>query len=432
MDLAGNNLLFPDNPSFALPPMETGDRSAGSGMTTAPFVPPVLLKAISYIESGWAQASYDPLVQYGETGPVLVSADCGYGLMQVTSGMQNVSGFPNMDQTMIGGHYAFNIARGAQILAQKWNDAPEFRPIVGGRDPHIIENWYFALWAYNGFAFRNHPFNAGYDPNRPPYDCQPGTPRNYPYQELILGCVAHPPMRDGVPLWPAQPVTLPNLSDPAFAGPLNVNNWNACSAELQCASMDIPTPSDSHTDGSQPAIDRTTLLGLPLTDPEPNFVELNLSSTTAQTSLTIANPASGLLAWRAQSSQPWLTVSRYQGISMPGAGYSTPLTLIMDVTGQPDADSTAAVTIESQWSANTTVVVTVIVHPPRLTCDGVLTVLDALAILNNISGIGGCVSDVGDANCDGHVDAQDAVLVLEYLIGLPSRLPESCQSALKP
>ena len=156
IDLASINQLFPDNAEFALPPLETGDRSAGSSTTVPPYIPPVLLKAISYIESGWAQASYDPLVQYGETGPTLVSADCGYGLMQVTSGMQNVSGTPGLDQAMIGGHYAYNIARGAQILAGKWNDGPEFRPIVGNRDPHVIENWYFALWAYNGFAYRNH------------------------------------------------------------------------------------------------------------------------------------------------------------------------------------------------------------------------------------------------------------------------------------
>ena len=59
------------------------------------LIPPVLLKAIAWIESGWAQASYDPPVQYGQVGPVLSSHDCGYGIMQVTSGMQNVSGVPN-------------------------------------------------------------------------------------------------------------------------------------------------------------------------------------------------------------------------------------------------------------------------------------------------------------------------------------------------
>ena len=55
--------------------------------------------------------------------------------MQVTSGMQNLTGIPNLDQAMIGGHYAFNIARGARILAEKWNLAPEFRPDRGQPRP---------------------------------------------------------------------------------------------------------------------------------------------------------------------------------------------------------------------------------------------------------------------------------------------------------
>ena len=58
-------------------------------------------------------------VHYGALGPTLVSHDCGYGITQVTTGMQNISGVPNVEQSMIGGHYAFNIARGAQILVDE-------------------------------------------------------------------------------------------------------------------------------------------------------------------------------------------------------------------------------------------------------------------------------------------------------------------------
>src|SRR3990172_8717463 len=186
LELAGFNQLFPEHEGFALPRLESGDRAAGSSQTVDPYIPPVILKSIAWIESGWAQASYDPLVQYGEVGPALISHDCGYGIMQVTSGMQNVTGVPNLDQVMIGGHYAFNMARGARILADKWNMAPEFRPVVGNRDPNIIENWYFALWGYNGFAFKNHPLNPVYDPNRAPYTCVEDR-AGYPYQELVLG-----------------------------------------------------------------------------------------------------------------------------------------------------------------------------------------------------------------------------------------------------
>ena len=136
-----------------------------------------MLKAIAWIESTWAQA--DQSVPYGGVGPVLVSHDCGYGLMQVTSGMQNVSGVPSAEQAAIGGHYAFNIAGGARILAEKWNAAPEFRPIVGSRNPRVVEDWYYALWSYNGFSFKNHPQNPALPLPRASYRCdgtQPRTP----------------------------------------------------------------------------------------------------------------------------------------------------------------------------------------------------------------------------------------------------------------
>lgn len=425
-DLAGTNALLPDS-SFALPSDETGDRSAGSSTLTAPYVPPVLLKAIAYVESGWAQATYDPLVQYGETGPTLTSPDCGYGLMQITSGMQNVSGRPNLDQAMIGGHYAFNIARGAQMLASKWNEAPEYRPIVGNRDPHIIENWYFALWAYNGFAFKNHPLNPGYDPARPPYDCQPGTPRNYPYQELVLGCVANPPIRDGKPLWPAQPVTLPNLSDPAYSVPLDPNNWNNCAYNLDCAAMDIPTPAGAHTDASQPTETRDQLLGAPVMGASPSPIE---AVSPSQTGISVVNPGTGLMAWRAESSAPWMTLSRYQGISLGadlGGGYSTPLNVSIDTSALGPVEQAGKITIYSALAAGAPARISVTVSPDgQVSCGAPLSARDALAILNAISGIGDCTAGVSDANCDGVTDTKDAVLVLEYIIGLVPALPSSC------
>ena len=427
-ELAANNQLFSGDPNFALPPLETGDRAAGSATTTAPFIPPVLLKAISSIESGWAQASYDPLVKYGETGPALVSADCGYGLMQVTSGMQNASGIPSVAQTMIGSNYAYNVARGAQILASKWNAAPDLTPIVGNRDPHVIENWYFVLWAYNGFVFRNHPLNSGYDPARPPYDCNPDTPRDYPYEELIFGCIANPPLRDGVPLWPAQPVTLPDLNDPAFSGPLNVDNWNPCSFQANCAPMDIPTPGGTgHTDPTVPSIDRATLLGAPSIT-STAAVEVTPAGTKAQAGVTISNVGSGLAGWRALGSAAWLTTSPMPGISMGSelGGYATPLTLKIDTSGLAPGDYTANVTVESAGAggAPLTIAVTLHVLAPS-NCDGTLDAADALAVLQEVSGVGGCVADVPDMNCDGAVDSADAQLVLQYLGGL-SAGPTPC------
>jgi hypothetical protein len=423
MELAATNQLFPDDPTFALPPLETGDRAAGSGTTVPGYIPPVILKAIAYIESGWAQASYDPLVKYGQTGPVLVSADCGYGLMQVTSGMQNISGIPSLAQTMAGSNYAFNAARGAQILAQKWNDAPELHPIAGNRDPHVIENWYFVLWAYNGFAYRNHPLNSGYDPNRAPYDCGPDTPRDYPYQELIFGCIANPPLRDGVALWAAQSVTLPDLSDPAFSGPLDPNNWNACSYQAQCGPMDIPTPGGAgHTDPTVLSVDRATLLGQPGIA-STSAVDVTPAGTTAQVAVAVTNPGSDLASWRALGSTAWISTSPLTGISLGGehGGYSTPLTVKVDASGMPPGDYVGNVTVESAKSAGAPLSIPVTLHVRSASnCNGHLDAADALAVLQKASGLGGCVADVPDMNCDGAVNSADAELVLRYLAGLSS------------
>ena len=53
IELASFNYLFPGDPYFGLPDIEYGPRDA---RTTMPgFVPPVLLKAISYIESSITQ-----------------------------------------------------------------------------------------------------------------------------------------------------------------------------------------------------------------------------------------------------------------------------------------------------------------------------------------------------------------------------------------
>lgn len=427
LELAAFNQLFPEHPSFATPALETGDRSAGSSQLTDPYIPPVILKAIAWIESGWAQASYDPLVQYGEVGPVLVSHDCGYGIMQITSGMQNVTGVPNLEQAMIGSHYAFNIARGAHILAEKWNAAPEYRPVVGNRDPHIIENWYFAIWAYNGFAFKNHPLNPAYDPNRPPYTCGPDR-AGYPYQELVLGCVANPPVRGGVPLWDPVPVHLPDLNDPQFAGPLDPANWDACVYQLQCAAMDIPTPNANHQDPAAVGVVRSQVIGEPMLQLSSDSLDLTASpSGTAAGSVTISNAGSGVLAWRATVSAPWLRVSRQAGVALGAdlGGYSPALQISADTAGMAAGSYTGTVLIESMHAAGAPRVIQVTVTASCGSPNG-LDSVDALQILRAVAGLPACTADIADADCNGSLTAADALAVLRYIAGLPPNVPSGC------
>lgn len=158
-------------------------------------VPCIILKAVGYTESKWKQFN----AQSGQSGLTVVSSDCGYGIMQITSGMSGGAGF---EPSRVVSEYQYNIGTGARSLITKWNSTPS----VGDNDPMIAEDWYFAVWGYNGFSYINNPNNPKYSPNRPAFN---GTqPRvNYPYQELVFGYAANSP---GTDYWVSTPLTLPN------------------------------------------------------------------------------------------------------------------------------------------------------------------------------------------------------------------------------
>jgi hypothetical protein len=176
LELAGYNMIAPEDPFFGTPIVETGTR-ADRRVAFEPYVPPTLLKATGWIESSLAQADWN--TPFGAVGPALISFDCGHGIMQITSGMTGPAddGWPSRQQALVATHYLYNIARGAAILVDKWNAAPQVRPVAGTDtegSPRIIENWYFAVWSYNGFARVNHPLYPDYrDWPRTGYSCGP-------------------------------------------------------------------------------------------------------------------------------------------------------------------------------------------------------------------------------------------------------------------
>jgi Ig-like domain from next to BRCA1 gene/Transglycosylase SLT domain len=188
-DLAGGNLLPATVPQYT---------SSGSVHN----IPPTLLKAVGWVESGWRQ--------FDASGKPLVAPDFGYGIMQITSGMPgafgNVRGnIAPASQSSVASDYFYNIAYGAKMLVDKWNSTPR----IGNGDPSVIENWYFALWAYNGWGWVNNPNNPRFG--------RLGTPAQnsgaFPYQERVLYLAQHPPRdRAGNPLWKPVDVTLPSAS----------------------------------------------------------------------------------------------------------------------------------------------------------------------------------------------------------------------------
>lgn len=191
--------------------VESGPRGARLPASTANGIPPTIYKSIAWVESGWSHAANQ--VPYGGVGPVITAIDCGYGLGQITTGMGHLAAPPALDvrvpaarQAIIGTHPLFNIAEGVRILADKWNAAPNFRPIAGTGDPAAIEDWYYAIWSYNGFAFVNHPLNPSKDPLRGSvWHCSdPNAPGygffewgDYTYQEKVYGCMRYPPVPKG-------------------------------------------------------------------------------------------------------------------------------------------------------------------------------------------------------------------------------------------
>lgn len=141
-------------------------------------VPSVILMAIAYLESGWRQ--------FDASGNTVIGSNAtsqDIGIMQINS-----SGRNDIDRLMTDIDY--NIETGAKMLDGKWKLAPG----IGDRDRNVLENWYYAIWAYNGFSSTNNPNTLG----------------GRHYQDRILALMARLVLgSDGQPLWPPVAVTLP-------------------------------------------------------------------------------------------------------------------------------------------------------------------------------------------------------------------------------
>ncbi|MCC7365539.1 MAG: hypothetical protein IT303_14330 [Dehalococcoidia bacterium] len=308
-------------------------------------IPPSIMKSIIWIEASWANAS--SAVPYGGVGPVIRSFDCGYGLGQITSGMGNSTGNASAKQAVIGTHFLFNLAEGARILADKWNSAPKFRPIAGDGDPAMLEDWYYAIWSYNGFAALNHPASDteheldweeyGLNPLRDPlrgevYHCSdPQAPGydtffygSYTYPEKVYGCMRYPPLRNGARMWNAQTFNMPDLKLEQIANAFKPEHYIKCEDAgfaNGCPDMDFPTTLtledgknvEPHKDTTLP-VDAALAAGF-LGDP---FLEYNGPSSMALTvfadgtatkgTVSVANTGTFIGPFRIRTSAPWIVV----------------------------------------------------------------------------------------------------------------------------
>lgn len=127
-------------------------------------IPSIILKALAFKESTWRQfdASGQPLMN-----------NRAIGIMQVAT-------YKDDDQETIEKlktDIEFNIRYGADLLNEKWS----FTPKIGDGDRNKLENWYFAIWAYNIWTDKNNPLVA--QEADPPYQT---------YQEKVYKIMASP------------------------------------------------------------------------------------------------------------------------------------------------------------------------------------------------------------------------------------------------
>lgn len=223
-NLKGATLTRPANfLNMGLASYQPSNDFSPTSLTGGGSIPPSVAQAIYAQETNWKQASFhalpglsgNPLVSdyYGAGGGIdsidYDQADCGYGVSQVTDPMSAASPtYSANGKAKVAVDYAENIAAGLQILAQKWNQLKAAGITMNNGNPAYLENWYFAIWAYNsgfhaqvtgspwGLGWTNNPQNADYDPARTPFlrvtYADAAHPADWPYQERVIGFMESP------------------------------------------------------------------------------------------------------------------------------------------------------------------------------------------------------------------------------------------------
>ncbi|MFC8350141.1 hypothetical protein [Streptomyces sp. NPDC057280] len=253
----------------------------GGGTVPAQVVLGILAQESNFKQASWHSVPGDggnPLLgdYYGNGDSIHYypnggAADCGYGIAQVTTGMNEAKPNPYepTQAYAIATDYAANIAAGVQILSQTWNQLKSLGMNVNTGNPAYIENWVMALWGYNsgvytdssqngghtGLGWFNNPANPDYPADRAPflresYD-DASHPADWPYQEKIMGWIETPQLT-----YNSQPsYALPQFptGGTSPAGKLNLNlNYRAyCDSSNNCdpgaASGSDPCPAENET-----------------------------------------------------------------------------------------------------------------------------------------------------------------------------------------
>ena len=186
--------------SAATNPSTEQIRAKLSAAAVAHDIPPKILYAIAFQESTWRQfdANGDPLLGYD---------GIGIGIMQVTS-----YELFHFDVDRLKTDIDYNIECGVQVLLEKRT----WTPVIGDGDARCYENWFDAVWAYNGWTADNpYPYQVWRHIADGPegwWEGQPVTP--VPASALVDGLGVAVPTPQPAHFWSPVPLPKPELSAP--------------------------------------------------------------------------------------------------------------------------------------------------------------------------------------------------------------------------
>ena len=162
-----------------------------NGATGVPHVSAAIVHGVAYVESNWHQFNTSSYSVNGEApGTPVESWDGGWGEFQQTWGMPPQCISANncrADVTKVQQEQSYNIGVGMQSLISAWNGTAGVASSSDPNDPYKANDWFFAVWAYNG-AYGNNPNDVASSVYGHWY---PGAPFRSIYEEYVWYFAAH-------------------------------------------------------------------------------------------------------------------------------------------------------------------------------------------------------------------------------------------------
>jgi hypothetical protein len=168
--------------------------SAGGIGDTGGYIPHVVLFAMAAAESNWQQFDKNQACNLNPPAPYVGGTNPpGWGALQIT--------FNRVDSDR---YLLYNVSHGAKVLNDGWNNPfgwPATGPngaVVNSASRNEIEDWFFAIWNYNGAGCRQ----LNPDANNPRFNALShymswspslGTRAGYTYEDVVYYFMQHPP-----------------------------------------------------------------------------------------------------------------------------------------------------------------------------------------------------------------------------------------------